>query len=101
MDNDYAAFHFYPSMSFAKPVKFTQNFTGIDLTNYKTGTLDFVYTDDKGNFETIRNNGIQTNLAQGFVRILNAKLFHFSRYGWARARVGVPPTPKKLDITTE
>ena len=87
VDNDYAAVHFYPSMTFAKPLKLTQSFTGLDLSNYHTGTIDFVFIDDNGVVETIRDNGVQINLPQGFVRVLNAKLPHFSRYAWTRGPV--------------
>lgn len=84
LDNEYAALHFYPSMTFDKPLRLTQHFTGLDLTNYDTGTIDFVYIDDDGTVELIRDNGVQVILPQGLVRVLNASLYHFSRYGWSR-----------------
>ena len=84
LDSSYAAFHFSPSMTFDMPVRLTQSFSGLDLTNFSTGTIDFVYISDEGLVEILRKNGVQVVLPQGLVRVLNVRLSHFSRYGWAR-----------------
>jgi len=84
VDDEYAAIQFLPSMVFAKKLRLFQSFRGLDLSNYSNATLDFVFIDDEGNVELIKKNGIQVNLPQGFVRVQNAKILHFSRYGWIR-----------------
>ena len=99
IDDEYAAVHFFPSMTFERPLKLTQSFSGLDLTDFSTGTIDFVFIDDNGTVETISKNGIQVILPQGLVRVLNAKISHFSRYAFSRRpeRRIVPETC----ITTE
>lgn len=84
VDDEFAALHFYPPMTFEKPLMLTQSFTGLDLRNHHTGTIDFSYIGDDGSFECIRKNGVQMIVPQGLVRVLNARLSHFSRYGWTR-----------------
>ena len=96
VDNEYAAIHFYPEMIFADTLKLFQSFEGLHLENYSTGTLDFVYIHDDGSIELIKKNGIQVINPQGIVRVQNAKLLHFSRYGWIRKTV----SPIQIDPVT-
>ena len=84
LDKNYAAFHFYPTMTFADTLKLFQSFEGLQLENYSTGTLDFVFIADDGSIELIKKNGVQVVVPQGIVRVQNAKILHFSRYGWVR-----------------
>jgi hypothetical protein len=84
VDKKYAQVHFYPSMVFDDTLKLFQSFEGIHLENYQTGTIDFVYINDDGSTELIKKNGVQIIVPQGIVRALNAKLIHFSRFGWVR-----------------
>ncbi len=83
-DTKYAAVHFYPEMVFADTLRLFQSFEGLHLENYSTGTLDFVFIRDDGSIELIKKNGIQIVVPQGIVRVQNAKLLHFSKYGWIR-----------------
>jgi len=83
-DTKYAAVHFYPEMVFADTLRLFQSFEGLHLENYSTGTLDFVFIRDDGSIELIKKNGIQIVAPQGIVRVQNAKLLHFSKYGWIR-----------------
>ena len=96
VDDEFAAIHFYPAMTFEKPLLLTQIFKGLNLVNYSTGTIDFSFIDDNGSIECIRNNGVQVIVPQGLVRVLSARLSHFSRYGWTR----MPQTynPKFLKV---
>jgi hypothetical protein len=84
LDKNYAAFHFYPTMTFADTLKLFQSFEGLQLENYSTGTINFVFIADDGSIELIKKNGVQVVVPQGIVRVQNAKLLHFSRYGWVR-----------------
>jgi hypothetical protein len=84
VDDEVAAIHFYPEMVFDDTLKFFQSFEGLNLENYSTGTLDFVFIADDGSIEFIKKNGVQVIVPQGIVRVQNAKLVHFSRYGWIR-----------------
>ena len=84
VDDEFAAMRFYPNMVFQDTLKLSQGFEGLDLTNCNHGTVDFVFIDDDGTIEIIKKNGLQIIIPQGIVRVNNAKLFHFSRYGWVR-----------------
>ena len=84
LDTQDATIHFYPEMIFDNELKFSQYFRGLNLDNYSTGTIDFYYITDDGSVELIKKNGVQVILPQGLLRVLNAKLHHFSRYGWIR-----------------
>jgi hypothetical protein len=96
VDNEYAIIHFSPSMVFQDTLRLFQSFIGLDLNNFNTGTIDFVFIHDDGNIELIKNNGLQINVPQGIVRVQNAKLLHFSRYGWIRKTVGPISLPGPL-----
>jgi hypothetical protein len=84
IDSDSAAVHFYPEMVFADTLRLFQSFEGLNLENMQTGTIDFVYIRDDGSIEIIKKNGTQIVVPQGIVRVQNAMLLHFSRYGWIR-----------------
>ena len=84
VDDEFAAIHFFPPMDFADTLKLCQSFNGLDLSSYSNATLDFVFIDDEGNIELIKKTGVQVIMPQGFVRVQNAKILHFSRYGWVR-----------------
>lgn len=83
-----ASFSFYPHMVFDNNSKVTlnANYTGVDLTNLNLSNLpkiDFYYLGDDGSKELIKNNGTKIDLTSGSIGVKNAKLPHFSRYGWA------------------
>jgi hypothetical protein len=84
VDSDSAIVHFYPEMVFAETLQLFQSFEGLHLENLQTGTIDFVFIRDDGSIELIKKNGTQVVIPQGIVRVQNAKLVHFSRYGWIR-----------------
>ena len=84
VDKNYAQVHFYPSMVFDDTLKLFQSFEGLHLENYQTGVLDFVFIKDDGSIELVKKNGVQVIVPTGIVRVMNAKLIHFSRYGWIR-----------------
>jgi len=84
VDDEFAALHFYPKMAFQDTLKLTRGFKGLDLTNCTNGNVDFIFIDDDGTIEIIKKNGLQVIKPQGIVRVYNAKLLHFSRYGWVR-----------------
>lgn len=83
-DSIYAAIHFTPSMEFDSSLHLFQGFKGLNLSESETGTIDFYYTWDDGTVGLVKKNGVQINIPQGTVRVMNAKLAHFSRYGWIR-----------------
>jgi len=91
VDNEFATIHFFPAMVFADTLKLFQSFKGLDLDSYTNATLDFIFIDDDGNIELLKKNGVQVNVPQGFIRVQNAKILHFSRYGWVRKALNPIP----------
>ena len=98
MDDEYCAFHFYPQMVFDDTLKLFQYFQGLHLDEYPTGTFDFVYLSDDGSVELIKKNGLQVVVPQGILRVQNAKLLHFSRYGWVRKLGSLGQVYPDIDI---
>lgn len=96
VDDEFAVIHFYPEMVFADTLRLFQSFEGLHLGNYPTETIDFVFIRNDGSIELIKKNGIQIVVPQGIVRVQNAKLLHFSKYGWIRKTV----TPIQIDPIT-
>jgi len=85
LDNMYAAVQFNPSMVFLKPLSLFQSFQGLNLEGIGTGAIDFVYVNDSNVIETVIKNGVQVIAPRGIVRVMNARLDHFSKYGWVRS----------------
>lgn len=77
-----AAITFGPSMQFNVPVDYTLTITGLDLTGVNPNTLDFVYIDANGNMYAVQKEYVTMDLSTGMLRVKNAKLNHFSRYGF-------------------
>jgi len=77
-----AAITFGPSMQFNVPVDYTLTITGVDLTGVNPNTLDFVYIDSNGNMYAVQKEYVIMDLATGMLKVKNAKLDHFSRYGF-------------------
>ena len=78
---------FFPEMAFKKPLKLYYEVWGVDLQalGYLTsGRYDFAYFDDYGNIELIKSKQSSVDIHNNKIRVLNAKLYHFSRYGWVR-----------------
>ncbi len=76
-----------PEMTFNAEVKHTLRIKGVDLRLYgydKTGPIDFAYFDDNGGIELIESHLCHVNLEENEIKVMNARLNHFSRYGWIR-----------------
>ena len=77
----------YPEMTFARDVRLDLWYSGVGLQAIgytSSGDVDFVYFDDKGDIEIIENNNSTVDLRKDKIQVNNAKLYHFSRYGWIR-----------------
>lgn len=71
-----------PSMQFDRIVKYTLTITGIDLTGINPNSLDFVYIDSNGNMYECQYDYVTIDLSTGMLKVKNARLNHFSRYGF-------------------
>jgi hypothetical protein len=84
---DDLSIRFSPEMTFNRDLRLDLVFTGIDLEKFgytTTGTYDFAFFADNGDVELIESDISQVNIQQKKISVQNAKLNHFSRYGWIR-----------------
>ena len=77
-----ASIEFGPSMQFNSSVKYTLTVTGVDLTGVNPNTLNFVYVDANGNMHQVAYDSVTMNANTGTLKVTNALLNHFSRYGF-------------------
>lgn len=75
---------FEPAMTFDKPVSFSALFTGVKLSSTTQSQYTFVYYDKSGNKYEMSSSYLYFDPVKGVLGILNAKLLHFSRYGFIR-----------------
>ena len=77
----------FPEMKFNRSVRLDLIYTGIDLEALgftTTGKVDFAYFADNGNVQLVENDLSHVSIPQNQIKVRNAKLYHFSRYGWIR-----------------
>ena len=55
---------------------------GVDLSGVNPNTLDFVYIDASGNIHPVEYEVVTMDAVNGKLEVKNAKLNHFSRYGF-------------------
>jgi hypothetical protein len=79
---------FFPHMNFQDTVKLDYTITGLDLQamDFTHGHHDFAFFCTDGNIEIIEATTSHANLPQNTISVHNAKLLHFSRYGWIRSQ---------------
>ena len=82
LDQLYGGAQFSPEGSFNLPALYNVTFMGIDLTGVNPADVDFVYLNDDGTIEPIEYDYLDVNISTGFIHLSNAKLSHFSRYGF-------------------
>lgn len=79
------AVELYPSpYKFNKPLLLDLIFENVDLTTFDPEVFVFDYLD--GEQENIIYKSIDYNLDNGDLRVKEAELNHFSRYGWTRTK---------------
>lgn len=77
-----AAMDFGPPMQFQAVVEYTYKITGVDLTGVNPNTLDFVYIDASGIMHNVEYDYVAMDVSTGMLKVVNAILPHFSRYGF-------------------
>ncbi len=73
---------FGPSTVFNSSLTYNITYTGIDLTGINPSTVKFAYIADNGSVQYAENDGIVVGLATGKLQVINARIPHFSRYGF-------------------
>jgi len=73
---------FTPSGTFSKPVIYNLTIVGVDLSNVDPAKVKFVYMAPNGQYYTPVYERMYVEKQSGKLQIVNAKLPHFSRYGF-------------------
>ncbi len=74
---------FSPSPStFEKPISYSIEYYGVDLSNINPDKVDFYYIDGNGNLVKANYSSIKVDVSTGFLAVYGAQLPHFSRYGF-------------------
>jgi hypothetical protein len=73
---------FNPSMVFNTPVICTVTYAGLDLSGINPSTVKFAYLAANGSVQYASHEGITVNLSTKTLSVKNAKIPHFSRYGF-------------------
>jgi hypothetical protein len=81
-DDSYCVTTFGPPTDFDKELTFNITYTGVNLTGINPSTVKFAYIAADGSVQYAVNDGIIVNLATGKLGVINAKIPHFSRYGF-------------------
>jgi hypothetical protein len=82
LDSETAVMTFGPSMQFDIPVTFSLKIAGLDLSSINQETLDFVYIAPDGTYQNCEYAYVYMDVDSGTLVVRNAKLNHFSRYGF-------------------
>jgi hypothetical protein len=84
-DDQYAVLDCNPSMVFNKSLSLDFSYLGIDPSdlNLSNKHIGFFYLDNNGTFQPVSNSGVIVNPLNGQLSVKNAKIDHFSRYGWS------------------
>lgn len=69
-------------LTFNIPIYYTVEYTGVDLSGIDPNNLDFYYIDGSGNMVKAIYDEIYVDVANNKLGVINARLPHFSRYGF-------------------
>ncbi len=70
--------------TFNIPVELDLRFSNVDLSDIDPDNFDFFYLNPDGTTEIVEYESISVNKDWNYLYVKNAKLKHFSRYGWTR-----------------
>ena len=83
LSNEVTLTDFNPSpFTFEIPVEYTIIYEGLDLTGLNPEDVDFYYVASSGALVKAEYTRLEVNIATGRLFVLDAKLPHFSRYGF-------------------
>jgi hypothetical protein len=73
---------FSPSMVFDISAVYNVTYTGVNLSNINPYTVKFAYIANDGSVQYAQHDGITVNVTTGTLSVKNARIPHFSRYGF-------------------
>jgi len=84
VDNVNGTVTYAPHMNFDKPAKLDLEIEGLDLTGINPDSIEFVYHNPDGYYDTMGNKKIKVRFEDGEIKLEDGKVPHFSRYGFSR-----------------
>ncbi len=69
---------------FYRPLRLTLQYTELDLTNVNPNDIEFCYQSANGEIIPVEYSRLLVNKREGWVKVINAKIEHFSRYGFTK-----------------
>lgn len=84
LDTEWGYATFSPYSIFDKDAIYNAEFIGLDLSGIDSTNVKFAYLAADGTVEYAVNDGITVDLSTGTLSVKNARIPHFSRYGWIR-----------------
>ena len=82
LDTQFGLATFSPHAYFDKDAIYNVEFIGLDLTGLDSKNVGFVYQAEDGSYEYIDYSKIEVDLKSGKLKVRDARLPHFSRYGF-------------------
>ncbi len=83
VSDKYGVTTFLPDISFSKPVIYNLTITGLNLNGIDPAAVKFVYMAPDGEYYEAEYDQLNVDPRTGMLQVINAKLPHFSRYGFA------------------
>ena len=84
IDTEYGSAKFSPSGTFDKAAIYNATFQGLDLRGVDPDEVRFVYMAADGSYVDAECDQIFVEIQSGKLQVINAKLPHFSRYGFVK-----------------
>ena len=82
VDNETCTNTFGPHMLFTSDANYSVTYREVDLTGVNPDMVEFVFQGEDGTVEYPEYDAISVDVAAGVMSVLNAKLPHFSRFGF-------------------
>jgi hypothetical protein len=82
LDTQFGLATFSPHAYFDRDAIYNAEFLGLDLTGVDSKNVGFVYQAEDGSYEYIDYSKIEVDLKNGKLKVRDARLPHFSRYGF-------------------
>ncbi|HVO73189.1 MAG TPA: hypothetical protein VMT35_04140 [Ignavibacteriaceae bacterium] len=83
INDKYGVTTFSPEQTFSKPVIYNLTIKGLDLSAIDPPTVQFVYMAPDGQYQKAEYDRLIVDKGTGTLQVVNAKIPHFSRYGFA------------------
>lgn len=84
VDNVNGTITYSPSMNFDIPALLDLQFQGLDLAGIDPDSINFVYHNPDGDFDSMEYDRLTVNMVNGTISMKDGKIPHFSRYGFSR-----------------